>query len=657
MNNIGYLAIVIALVAAIYSAVCFAVGTRTNSLKLMHSARNALMAVFGLVSISVALLAYFIFSHNFSYEYVASYTSINTSPLYLLSALWAGNSGSLLFWAWLLAVFSFIVILTKRKTDKDLMPWVSVVLMVTQVFFLLLLVAVTNPFDKLAVIPADGYGLNPMLQNMGMVFHPPALLAGYVAFTIPFAFGIASLVMGKTGQEWLLAARKWSLLAWLLLGVGNIIGMWWAYVELGWGGYWAWDPVENAGLMPWLVATAFLHASIIQRRKGIFKIWNLFFIILAFSLVIFGTFLTRSGMLSSVHTFNDTGMAPYFIVFIGMILVGSFGLLYFRSDALKRSGTESLISRESSFLLTILLLLASTMLILIGTVYPAFREAFTGAKLSLNATFFNTVNGPLFFLIILTVGICTVIGWKHSSLYQLFKKVLWPLVAAVIVAIVILILWVRDPIVLVGIFVLTFVLSSIIKEFIRAANVRNKIRGGGYLKSWLTLIGSNSQRYGGYIVHTGIVLMALGIIASSFYGTNKEETLKIGDSIEIKQYSVKYEGLTSRDTPDKTILTATLSVYQSGKFIKLMNAEKYFQKSQQQSVTEVAIRSTPIDDLYIILQDWSDNGATADFKVLVNPLVLWIWIGGGIFLIGGLITFWPFNKSNLVQASQDKNNE
>jgi cytochrome c-type biogenesis protein CcmF len=377
-------------------------------------------------------------------------------------------------------------------------------------------------------------------------------------------------------------------------------------------------------------------------------------VILAFSLVVFGTFLTRSGMLSSVHTFNDTGMAPYFIVFIGIILVGSFGLLYFRSDSLKKSGAESLVSRESSFLLTMILLLASTMLILIGTVYPAFREAFTGVKLSLNASFFNTVNGPLFFLIILTVGICTMIGWKHSSLYQLFKKVLWPLVAAVIVAIVILVLWVRAPIVLIGIFVLTFVLSSIVSEFIRAAGLRNRIRGGGYLKSWSTLIGSNSQRYGGYIVHAGIVLMALGIIASSFYGTNKEGTLKVGDSIDIKQYSVKYEGLTS---PDKTILTATLSVYQSGKFIKLMNAEKYFQKSQQQSVTEVAIRSTPIDDLYIILQDWTDNGATADFKVLVNPLVLWIWIGGGVFLIGGLITFWPVKKSSLVQSSQDNSNE
>jgi cytochrome c-type biogenesis protein CcmF len=271
--------------------------------------------------------------------------------------------------------------------------------------------------------------------------------------------------------------------------------------------------------------------------------------------------------------------------------------------------------------------------------------------------FFNTVNGPLFFLIILTAGICTVIGWKHSSLYQLFKKVLWPLVVAFVITIVILVLWVRDPIVLVGIFVLTFVLSSIINEFIRSVGVRNKIRGGSYLKSWLTLIGSNSQRYGGYIVHAGIVLMALGIIASSFYGTNKAGTLKVGDSIDIKQYSVKYEGLTSQDTPDKTILTATLSVYQSGKFIKLMNAEKYFQKSQQQSVTEVAIRSTPIDDLYIILQDWTDNGATADFKVLVNPLVLWIWIGGGIFLIGGLITFWPVKKSSQVQSSQDNSNE
>ncbi len=338
MADIGYIALFLALLASVYSAIAFVFGWRGRHPALIKSARNSLLAVCGLVSISVAILTYALVTHNFQIEYVASYTSRDLSLSYLISALWAGNAGSLLFWAWLLSICASVVILQKRDTGKGLVPYASSIIMVTQAFFIILLLSVSNPFHKLAFIPAEGMGLNPLLENPGMLIHPPTLLIGYVGFTVPFAFAMAALLTRKLGDEWLITIRRWTLMAWLFLGVGNLIGAWWAYVELGWGGYWAWDPVENASFMPWLVATAFLHSIMMQRRRGMLKVWNMVLIILTFSLVIFGTFLTRSGILSSVHTFSDSALGPFFLSFIGIILFGSLGLLYYRKEELKGEG-------------------------------------------------------------------------------------------------------------------------------------------------------------------------------------------------------------------------------------------------------------------------------------------------------------------------------
>jgi cytochrome c-type biogenesis protein CcmF len=657
MEKTGYIILVLALIASIYAVIANIIASRKKSTSLLKSAQYSLITTAVLISISVLILVYAIFSHNFALEYVSSYTSLNTSPLYLITALWAGNSGSLLFWAWLLSIFSLIAILSLRGKARVFRPWTGAVLMATETLFLILLVGVTNPFTQNSVIPADGMGLNPMLQNLGMVFHPPALLIGYVVFTIPFAIAISSLILGKTSDEWLLASRKWILAAWLMLGIGNIIGMWWAYVELGWGGYWAWDAVENAGLMPWLVATALLHSSIMQRRKGIFKVWNIVLIILTFCLVMFGTFLTRSGILSSVHTFGDSGMDPYFIIFISLAFFGAFGLLFYRWKDLKSGGNESLISKESSFILNNILLVGTTFVILIGTVFPAITEAIGGAKMSLNASFFNKVNGPLFLAIIVLAGICAIIGWKKATLKQLLKKILWPLIISVAVSVILAIIWVREPAALIAFFVCVFVFTSIVSEFVREGRARQKAPGGSRLTTWLTLIGSNSQRYGGYIVHLGIVLMAIGIIGSSFYGVEKAGTLKIGESLNINQYSVAFDGLDVMDTPDKYIVTANLSVYRSGLLIDHIVSEKYFQKSQNQPVTEVGIRSNLIEDLYVILEGWNDDGSSADFKIMVNPMVFWIWIGGGVFLAGGLITFWPPRRKNPIDLDEEERDE
>ncbi len=645
MSDIGYIALFLALVASIYSAIAYIFGVRGKHLTLTDSARNGLLAVFGLVSISVVALVYALVTHDFQIEYVASYTSRDLSLPYLLSALWAGNDGSLLFWAWLLSLFAAVVVLQKRDIGKELVPYASSIIMVTQAFFLILLLFVANPFYKLSFIPAEGMGLNPLLENPGMLFHPPLLLVGYVGFTIPFAFAMAALLTRRLGDEWLITIRRWTLLAWLFLGVGNLIGAWWAYVELGWGGYWAWDPVENASFMPWLVATAFLHSIMMQRRRGMLKVWNMVLIILTFSLTIFGTFLTRSGVISSVHTFAESPFLGYsFLAFIGITLFGSLGLLYYRGEELKgEAEIESLVSRESTFLLNNLLIVGAAFAIFLGTVFPMISEAVRGVKISVGPPFFNQVNGPIFLAIILLTGICALIGWRRASIKNLIHNFLWPLVVALMLGIALFIGGIREWYALVAFLLCGFVLFTILYEWFRGTRARHRMRAENYLKAFFGLIEANKPRYGGYIVHIAIILIAIGVVGSSFYNIEKEVTLTPGESMTIKGYTLTYEAIDYYETQSKEVVTATLSVYNGGKLIGKLTPEKYFHRTYEQPVTEVAIRSTLLEDLYVILIGWDEDGTTA-FKVLVNPLVNWIWIGGVVFVLGGLIAFWPDRK-------------
>ena len=651
MADIGYIALFLALVTSIYSAIAFAFGARGKHLALTKSARNGLLAVCGLVSISVAVLAYALVTHNFQIEYVYQYTSRDLSLPYLLSALWAGNDGSLLFWAWLLSLFAAVIVLQKRDTGKVLVPYASSIVMSTEAFFLILLLSVSNPFHKLPFAAAEGMGLNPLLENPGMIIHPPTLLIGYVGFTIPFAFAMAALLSRRLGDDWLIAIRRWTLLAWLFLGIGNILGAWWAYVELGWGGYWAWDPVENAGLMPWLVATAFLHSIMMQRRRGMLKVWNMVLIILTFSLAIFGTFLTRSGILSSVHTFAESPLLGYsFLAFIGITLFGSLGLLYYRSKELKSEvEMDSLVSRESTFLLNNLLLVSAAFAIFLGTVFPVISETVRGVKISVGPPFFNQVNGPIFLAIILLTGVCALIGWRRASIKNLLRNFLWPLVAAITVGIALFIWGIREWYALVAFLVCGFVISTVLYTWFRETRARHRMRAENYLKAFFNLIAANRPRYGGYIVHIAIILIAIGVVGSSAFEMEKEATLTPGESIAIKNYTLTYDNIDLYETQSKLVVTATLSVYNHGTLKGTLTPEKYFHRTYEQPVTEVAIRSTPLEDLYVILVDWDEDG-TAAFKVLVNPLVNWIWIGGGVFLLGGLVAFWPERKKLLVPA-------
>ena len=654
MADIGYIALFLALIVSIYAAIAFIFGARRKHPALIQSARNSLLAVCGLVSISVAILIYALVTHDFQIEYVASYTSRDLSLTYLLSALWAGNDGSLLFWAWLISLCAVVVVLQKRDIGKELMPYASSIIMVTQAFFLILLLWVSNPFQKLSFIPAEGMGLNPLLENPGMIFHPPTLLIGYVGFTIPFAFAIAALLTGRLGDEWLITIRRWTLISWLFLGVGNIIGAWWAYVELGWGGYWMWDPVESASFMPWLVATAFLHSIMMQRRRGILKVWNMVLIIMTFTLVILGTFLTRSGVLSSVHTFAESPLlGALFLAFIGITLFGSLGLLYYRREELKgEAEMESLVSRESTFLLNNLLLVGATFAIFLGTFFPVISEAVRGVKISVGPPFYNQVMVPIFLALILLTGVCALIGWRRASIKNLIRNFLWPVVTGLIVVIILFILGIREVYALIAYPLFSFVLFTILYEWFRGTRARHRMRAENYLKAFWGLIGANRPRYGGYIVHIGIILLALGVVGSSLYDVEKEATLVPGESMTIKNYTLTYESIDQYETESKTVVTATLYVYDQGKLIGKLTPEKYFHRSYEQAVTEVAIRSTLLEDLYVILIGWDEDGTTA-FKVLVNPLVNWIWIGGIVVVLGGLIAFWP-DRRRLPSPTQTR---
>lgn len=642
MADIGYISLLLALLASVYSAIAFIIGLKKRSSSLVNSARNGLLAVFGLVSLSVLALLYSLLTHNFQIEYVASYTSLDMSLPYVISALWAGNDGSLLFWAWLLAMFAVIVLLQKRDIGRELVPYASIVLLVTEAFFLFLLVAIANPFNKLSFTPADGRGLNPLLENPGMLFHPPNLLAGYVAFTIPFAFAIAALITKRLGDEWIVSIRRWTLVAWLFLGIGNIIGAWWAYVELGWGGYWAWDPVENASLMPWLTGTAFLHSIMMQRRRGILKVWNMALIIITFTLAIFGTFLTRSGILSSVHSFADNTMGPYFAAFIGIILLGSLALLYYRSDLLQSEAEmESLISRESTFLLNNLLLVGAAFAIFLGVIFPLISEAVRGVKVTVGQPYFNQVNGPIFVGIILLAGVCSLIGWRRASANNLVRNFLWPLVASIALGAVIFALGARHLAALFVFILCAFVVFTILYEWAKGTSARRRMRQENYIKAFFGLLLANRPRYGGYITHIGIVLIAVGVVGSSSYNVEKEVTLNPGDSANIGSYVVTYEKRDSFPTASKQVDTATLAVYQDGKMIGRLTPAKYYHINYQQAVSEVAIRSTLAEDLYSILIGWDEGSEATSFKLIVNPLVTWIWIGGIAMVAGGVIAWWP----------------
>jgi cytochrome c-type biogenesis protein CcmF len=648
----GNLCLTIAFAFGAYAVVALFAGWRLQKQALVKSGERAVYAFSGFVTLAVLGLLYLLVKSDFSIEYVASITNRDMPLYYKLAALWGGQAGSLLFWTWIIAIYSAVVAWRSRMRRSDLIPVALGVMSVTGLFFLSLNIFAENPFRVIAMShpgsagmvafsPPDGNGLNPLLQHPVMVIHPPILYLGYVGMVVPFAFAMAALLTRELGNAWITLIRRWTLVAWGLLGCGIILGGKWAYMELGWGGYWAWDPVENASLMPWLTGTAFLHSVIVQEKKDMLKVWNVVLIIATYLLVIFGTFLTRSGVVSSVHAFAQSSIGIFFVSYIALAAALCTWLIFSRLEYLKSENQlDSVVSRESSFLFNNLVFLGACFAVLWGTIFPVISEAVQGEKISVGAPFFNKINIPVGLFLLFLTGVGPLLAWRKSSMKSLRKNFFWPLAAATVLAIPLFLLGVRSIYALMSLYLCIFVTITIVSEFYRGVRARHRAHGEAFHEALFRLIGKNKRRYGGYIVHFGIILIFLGFTGNAF-NQEKQGQVKAGESIVIGEYDLVCEKIEDGRTPLYDWLTATLSVSYKGRPIGTLVPEKRFYHASEQPTSEVALRSTPVEDLYVVFAGMSDDNERAVIQIFLNPLVMWVWIGAIVLAAGTVVCILP----------------
>jgi cytochrome c-type biogenesis protein CcmF len=640
-SDLGSIAVILALVFAAYAVVVSVLGATRGRPELAASARRAVLVVTAfLATAAIALIASFV-RHDFGVQYVAEHSSLSMPWYYTTAAFYGGQEGSLLYWALMLSFFSALAVLLARRAPAQLMPYVVATLMTIEGFFLILLAFVASPFTRTRLVPRDGVGLNPLLMDRGMLIHPPMLLMGYMSFSLPFAFAIAAMLTGKLDAGWLRAIRRWMLAAWAIQTAGLLLGAWWAYHVLGWGGYWGWDPVENAALMPWLTATAFLHSSMVQERRGALKVWNLSLVLATFALSIFGTFEVRSGLISSVHSFAYSAIGPFFLGFLAVVLVASIGLFVFRLPHLRpEQEFESVISREGSFLLNNLLLVGITFATFWGTIFPLISEAFRGQKMTVGPPFYNQVNGPLFALLVLAMGVGPLLAWRRASWPSIWRNFRWPALAGAVVATVLPLLGMRAWWAIAGFSICTFAASTIVYEVWRGVGVRHG-HGENYAAALGRLVSRHRQRYGGYLVHLGLVALAVGVIGSQFFQQKHDAQLAHGQQVAVGGYAISY--VDTRDTVrgDVETVTAHLRVTSGGQTLgDIYPGRSIYANFQDQPTSSISITTYGLQDLYVFLADW-DGSSTVTIRVFVNPLVPLIWLGGVLMLLGGVICWWP----------------
>ncbi len=651
MVELGRVSTLAALAVVFYSIGAFVVGIRLQSTRLVESGKRAVVALFALLTVAILVLTYLLLVSDFSVRYVANYTDRELPVTYKLTALWAGNEGSLLFWVWILSLMAMLLAVTRRRDDAEMVPYVLAILMGIASFFVYLLVFVTDPFAVLPQPVPDGYGLNPLLQNPGMWLHPTTQYIGYVGFSVPFAYAMAALILNRADATWLKVTRRWTLFAWLFLSIGMIYGAQWAYVELGWGGYWAWDPVENASLLPWLTGTAFFHSAMIQERRGMLKTWNVLLIILTFILTIFGTFLVRSGILKSVHAFSDGTLGLYFTIFMGTTLAASLWLFHDRIQARREENSlESMVSKESSFLVNNLVLLGMAFAVFWGTIFPIVSEAATGSRVTVGPPFFNQVIVPIGLALVLIMGICPLIAWRRSSLENIRHNFAYPAGVAVGFAAVAFARGLKAWLPLVSFTVSAFVVATIVFETARALQVRRRTTGEGWGLALVRLLTRNRRRYGGYLVHVAVVMMVVGITGSAVYKQEVERSVVPGETIAIGDYELLFEGLKTRRDGTRVVVFADLPVARklpdgTRRSLGVLRAEKVFYPKAEQPTTEVGILGSLKEDLYVILAGWDSRQGITSFKVLVNPLVAWIWLGEYLLIGGTLFAMWPTRRA------------
>ncbi|HEX9616507.1 MAG TPA: heme lyase CcmF/NrfE family subunit [Anaerolineales bacterium] len=674
--DLGYGALFLTFLVSLYGIGAALYGVRKNAHAWVESARNAMLLTFPLITLSSLTVIYLLVTNHYEVAYVANVTS-NSMPYYLkITALWGGQAGSLVFWSWLLSAFASAVTLRKWDRDREFLPWVIIVSLVTLAFFLSLNLFIENPFERLwqtsaggvitamfrpagavPYFPADGSGLNPLLRHPGMIIHPPMLYLGFVSFVIPYAFAIAALVTGRTDDRWIRLTRRWTLVAWLFLSLGLILGGRWAYDVLGWGGYWGWDPVEIAAFMPWLTGTAFLHSVMIQEKRGMLKHWNMILVILTYDLVIFGTFLTRSGVLSSVHAFAQSAIGPVFFGFIGLTFIVSLSLLLRRWNELKgEAQMTSLLSREALFLLNNLLFIGILVVCFWGVMFPLISELVTNQKVTVGAVFYERATGPLFAGLLFLMGVAPLAAWRHSTARTLGRAMWKPFAASLVVLAIVIAGGIRQPGALLGFWLAAFVTLVTLYEFWRGSLARHQRSGESLPVAFWRLAERNRRRYGGYIIHLGVVLMAIGVIGIEIFQSETQGTVRQGEQISLGKYSFTFDSLANFDTRDgRNVARAVVSVYKDGDYVGELHPRRDYYYESQQPMTIPGVRSTWEDDFYVLLVDWqpiSSDGAT--FKAYHNPLVNWLWLGGFVFILGTLVAAWPDRDPEAVRVTSQR---
>ncbi len=683
MSQIGYVALLVAFAVAVYGVVALTLSAWKGYAELYRSGRTAAWSTFGLTALGSACLIYSLITDDFSLKYVTQHSAKAMDWFYKVGAMWGGQEGSLLLWALILTGFMGIVLVqTRTLQPQEMRPWVIVAMLSGSAFFLALCSIVTNVFQKLDQPAVDGSGLNPQLQNPGMLIHPPMLYCGYVSTIAAFGFGFAALITGRLDSTWIRLSRRWILTSWIFLTVGNFLGGQWAYVMLGWGGYWAWDPVENASLMPWLITTALLHSVMIQQRRGMFKVWNLSLAVIAYALALFGTFLTRSGVLSSVHAFGESTLGPYFMVWIGVVLIISFGLIFMRLPELRpENRLDGLLSRETSFLFNNVLFFLSVLFIMWGTLSPLITQLFSGVKSEVTQDFFVRTAVPTLLAIIFLMGIGPLIAWRRASLDSLTRSFWIPASVGLATAAILYLFGIRQFVAILGWSVGVFTATTVGLDYWRGIRTRQRHTEGKIVPAVKQLVTRNRSRYGGLLVHLGMVVIAIVIVGSSVYKnttvTIKGEKLdtknaavivKPGESFTINgfhSYKLTLNKIEAKGSPLKMSFISHFDLEKDGKAAPPIEVSSELFTSNQQSITVVYIGVDPAEDFYIsmlqqgieVKRDASGqpepgpNGlpvlTASAFQVFVNPLMMWAWVGLALTIAGLLVAIWPDPKEVL----------
>ncbi len=640
LSDAGYIALILALGAALYGSAASVLGARLSIAPLTASGRNAAYVVALLLAMTASILVYSFVTQDFGLRYVTLNSSTTMPWYYTLSAFYAGQEGSLLYWSTLLAVFGSVMIFMMRRRYPALMGYANGVILANLSFFLIVLVFFANPMARLPATMPDGVGLNPLLQDPGMLIHPPMLLAGYMSWTLPFSIAIAALATGRVGVEWTRALRTPTLIAWSIQTAGLILGGWWAYRVLGWGGYWGWDPVENVALLPWLTGTAFLHSVMVVERRGKLKVWTLSLVISTYLLAIFGTFIVRSGILSSVHNFAESDVGGLFLGYFVAAMALPLILLLWRLPRIRdEEGFEATLSRESGFLFNNLLLVSIAFATFWGTVYPMVTEALGNQRLTVGAPFYEKVNGPLFLALILLMGVGPLLAWRKSTGQAMLRNLRAPIGVGILTALVLALL-LRDFVTPIAFGACAFVLTTIAQEYARGIRIRRSTTRESIPVAVSGLISRDRRRYGGYLVHVAIAVLAIGLIGSTAFQSATEVNLLQGESVTIGDYTITYRRTVAFQEENRQVFGSQLDVEENGRFIgQLLPVTQVYPNFEAQPTNRVAVRSTWRHDLYIFQAGFDDESAT--FAIFINPLMSLVWVGSSMIFLALLITAWP----------------